>query len=660
MPLLIFSANLGSPASSAPIAPYEWSFPYHTWLVDELAKECRTRLHLPGGESLHIAHVFVQLVNGWMSGATVRSSRWQDQIFRGTAGEKVVLNYFARLEYQDGRRKEGTQQYHGSGRVHLHALFWLDKNHLQCLKDVIQATPPSKATFPTLRALVDGSQPSNSENTGWPIEIRDNDFDEATATLIIKHRAKDQLAGLRAYNPKIMEALRCHQDIQMADQRGLLLKYVASYAAKWSDSFAQEWLNDEASDYSMVRKILFDWHPLEPEMILQMSAQQLPASMTASTTITLVAPYPGMSDEKYLSKSYDCLRLYEACTWKGDNMTFLEYLRKTNAKGSPVNFIKQAWKHTDTDKSLHDFARDYECRGEKLVAFSTYWRMNDIYYGQWLAMHEPFDKLSDLVVPMLQEKVPTAMYHLAAALHWRADHWRNMDAIRAEMEIEALNSTQIDTVVAKVMAETHLIDKYLSGELIKGVEPRAVAAEDDPSRENMDTVDLEGRQQILETNLKVFIDQSCAIELEGADPDKRERRPLAVAALGPPGCGKTFVAKRMIRYALRKGGKVLMALPTGQLASRMRQEFGDEIDIDTCHGAFLLHRPEQEALPCLQTGHVLVVVDEFPQLSKVHFERIMRAWEAAGKIPTLLFAGDFQQLRAFQARMPRTVCCTST
>ena len=105
-----------------------------------------------------------------------------------------------------------------------------------------------------------------------------------------------------------------------------------------------------------------------------------------------------------------------------------------------------------------------------------------------------------------------------------------------------------------------------------------------------------------------------------------------------------LVSRQAIRYALHKGGKVLMALPTGQLASRMRQEFRDEIDIDTCHGAFLLHRPEQEALPCLQTGHVLVVVDEFPQLSKIHFERIMRAWDAAARVPTLLFAGDFQQL----------------
>ena len=69
--------------------------------------------------------------------------------------------------------------------------------------------------------------------------------------------------------------------------------------------------------------------------------------------------------------------------------------------------------------------------------------------------------------------------------------------------------------------------------------------------------------------------------------EERARTAKETAALGPPGTGKSTILKRMISYTLRKGGRVLVAFPTGQLASRLRPEFGKDVVIDTCHGAFL-------------------------------------------------------------------------
>ena len=43
---------------------------------------------------------------------------------------------------------------------------------------------------------------------------------------------------------------KCHQDVLHGNDRGLLLKYVATYTPKFSESFAKEWLNDEASAFS--------------------------------------------------------------------------------------------------------------------------------------------------------------------------------------------------------------------------------------------------------------------------------------------------------------------------------------------------------------------------------------------------------------------------
>ena len=79
-------------------------------------------------------------------------------------------------------------------------------------------------------------------------------------------------------------------------------------------------------------------------------------------------------------------------------------------------------------------------------------------------------------------------------------------------------------------------------------------------------------------------------------------------ASGPPGTGKTHVIHEQVRKWKRKGARILFALPTGQLASEVRSIHPD-VDVDTSHGAFLLHRPLQEAVAIL-TQYELVIIDE--------------------------------------------------
>ena len=125
--LLDLQRQLGFPGLFFTIAPYEWSFPYHCWLIDEMDKSLRSRLHLAPGESLHMAHVFVELMKGWFTGFASQTAgrqdrTWKEQLLRTADGQPMVANFFARLEYQDGKRKEGPSSTTGSGRVHMHAL----------------------------------------------------------------------------------------------------------------------------------------------------------------------------------------------------------------------------------------------------------------------------------------------------------------------------------------------------------------------------------------------------------------------------------------------------------------------------------------------------------------------------------------------------------
>ena len=111
---------------------------------------------------------------------------------------------------------------------------------------------------------------------------------------------------------------------------------------------------------------------------------------------------------------------------------------------------------------------------------------------------------------------------------------------------------------------------------------------------------------------------------------------------GPPGTGKSFVVDKCVRKCLKDGGRVLYALPTAQQASRARAKH-PEADVDTCSGAFLFYKNAIEVMDCLQQ-YDLVAVDEISQLSQKDFERIVQMWEAADKVPALVFAGGFWQL----------------
>ena len=100
--------QLGYPDLFITFAPYEWSFPYHAWVEDEMSKQLRSKLHLPVAETLHIAHVLAQTVSGFLTGsnAVAGAKAWKSHVFSCADGTKrTVVNFFARLEFQDGKRK---------------------------------------------------------------------------------------------------------------------------------------------------------------------------------------------------------------------------------------------------------------------------------------------------------------------------------------------------------------------------------------------------------------------------------------------------------------------------------------------------------------------------------------------------------------------------
>ena len=129
------------------MTPFEWSAPYHEFLKDEMQKLLRRRLHLAPFETLHLAHCMTKIVSGLLTeknkqyGERGRQT-WTRHVLscKDESGAEAVVNFYIRLEFQDGSRKEATQTHHGSGRVHLHAMLLLDNVASIELEKVISAT----------------------------------------------------------------------------------------------------------------------------------------------------------------------------------------------------------------------------------------------------------------------------------------------------------------------------------------------------------------------------------------------------------------------------------------------------------------------------------------------------------------------------------------
>ena len=217
-------------------------------------------------------------------------------------------------------------------------------------------------------------------------------------------------------------------------------------------------------------------------------------------------------------------------------------------------------------------------------------------------------------------------------------------------------------------ANRNLIEKYLRKELDKNEE----VAEQEQAPEHGDDPKLSRQQQEIVDELvgsvqegwKRRASQEDAWKGEGPEEDPadlygrdhepqvapqaeadmfpKSQLPHAFAVLGPAGSGKTTAVHKAVEQITGLGGRVLLTAPTGRLAATMREKF-PRLEVDTLHGAFLLYKPVQQALEVM-LPYDLIIVEEVGQVSKQHFERIMEQWEAADRLPTLVFVGDFFQL----------------
>ena len=642
--------QIGPPQLYWTFAPWELSFPYSEFLLDELRKQLRARYGAPAHETLHITHCMLEAVRGFMAGgagALDDKAKWSRFLLQGQDAQGKpagCFHFFTRLEFQDGSKKAGTQRYHGSGRPHLHVLFWLDcPEQIDWEQRALAECPADNA--PNLAGFVRGSQEDREGESRWPVCEERSKWDPAADRLQLHHPAEAAKAGLRAYFPDLMDCFRCHQDLQASDGHHLLLTYVAKYVAKWSDSSFQEWMSDSATANSLARKVLFEYHPLEPEMVLQLCGnyRQWDMGTNSGGKRDLVAPKLGAEPPKHLQQYMD-----NAC--RSDDLSFLDFLRKSTSDGDIAQWVKRAYKalpedHPGWAPTLSEFANKTAACGQIAVAAQYVWRLNDAFYGQWLLMNVPFRELQEFEFQELEERVPRRYHGFAAALLTTdrkpclADRlrsfWRNPAAMEHDMIAEGISEKVRGDFLRFAAAHVEAIDSYLAGR------PK-----------DLQRFVFQGHQALLAQQIEERVATASRARSAALEADAQAARDSAgmaahrpIVCLGEPGTGKSTVLRAQVERVLEQGGQVLCALPTAQFAARSRAKLPEHenLVVDTHTAAFQLHLPEQETVHALH-GVDLIVVDEVQQLGAADFERILRLWRHAERAPALVFLGDKYQL----------------
>ena len=496
--------QLGFPHLYWTLAPYERSYPYHNYLLDEMSKLLCARMRLPTFEVMHMAHTMFQICRGLLAGqGQAKGVGWTRHVLGQPEVAEAKLqprvHFFTRLEFQDGSKKVGTQRYHGSGRPHVHALFWAQDIAGVALETKASATQDWPPEETHMQAYVRGSQLDQHGDSRWPLHEEPSAFGPVSGKVQLHHTQDDATAGVRAFFPDVLDALRCHQDLQLAQGRGLLLQYVTKYVAKWSDSSYGEWLSDSASVTSLCRKVLFEYHPLEPEMVLQLT-QATFRQWEFGTCMGGRRPFrPPRADQDEVPQAVE---LYMSCTWRRESMSLLEFLRKSNARGGIARWLVKLYAQAaarpledlgQEPASLEAFANDYVMQGEQIVGVDYLWRLNDHFYGQWCVMHIPFRSMERFRHAEVNERVPPRYRWLATALcltdaeeanipRTMRGYWRDGQRQAEGLYYEGANDPFIQDVGDFVSAAVLAVDGYLSGHLGRREEEAAAAADEPQHR----------------------------------------------------------------------------------------------------------------------------------------------------------------------------------
>ena len=601
----------GFPSLFITISPYEWTFPFPPFIEEIRNIYGKDTTEVAVLETLHIAHVAEQLVRGYVTGGNC--NRWRTHVLCNVHDppSKNVTTYFYRFEFQQ------------RGTVHLHMLVWLED--VSCIRaDLMHASVPWDNAHDAL--LVANTQKSHQSclavNNAPDAFITDAN---GNTTLQFQYTEDDAERNIRAFITTLLGSLKCCTDIQLADGKAMLLKYVSSYVTKMHESATSEGLYcKDVTGYQAAHSFLCAVRPLEPEMVFQLS--NIKVCWTDKMTILFRPPFP---DQTSTHKVYN---MYLKRPRGEDHQSLLQWLRC----------------HQTSSSKPKPYAMDRMLVGVKYVSV-----FNPIFFYQHLTMHDPHCHVEDLHHAQAST-MPSSIAYFAQSAAVTPQYWNTSDAITTFFEKEGHKDYFINTIVSYVHSLYDILHLWRIGVVSADITDTS-------------SISVERLYPLSPHQNAIFTDITAALSTRQSILDHHQSATQNSATwekfrvlLGKPGTGKSQVLIRVIDHAIRTEMSVLVAAPVALLAQGYNAIL-DDIDTDTLHGAFNIpiHGPHPNDISYAINKYDLVVVDEASMISSTIFETMASTYNRMNTRPVVVLAGDKCQQQPLETIDGRTTSSTS-
>ena len=424
----------------------------------------------------------------------------------------------------------------------------------------------------------------------------------------------------------LLGSLHCRTDVQLADGKALLLKYVSSYVTKMHESATSEGLYcTDVTGYQAAHSFLRTVTPLEPEMVFQLS--NIKVCWTDKFTVLFRPPFP---DQTEGNKVY---KMYLEHPQTEDDQTLLQWLTCHQTSGSKPK----------------PYANDRVLVGVKYVSI-----FNPIFFFQHLTMNFPHREFNALRHTE-EDMMPDTIKHFAQSVALTPQYWDTADTITTEFEQEGHKSYFLNTIMSYVQSLHDILHLWrirvltnevgdlssLSLQSLYPLSPHQSAILADI------TAALSSRQSLL----------SQDNHSDASDSTWQKYRLL----LGKPGTGKSQVLIRAIDYATRHELSVLVATPVALLAQGYNSILYEDVTTDTLHGAFNI--PIDGPLPNEINHRInhydMIVVDEASMISAPIFRVMASTFNRMNVRPVVVLPGDKCQQQPLQTVNGRVTSTTS-
>ena len=209
------------------------------------------------------------------------------------------------------------------------------------------------------------------------------------------------------------------------------------------------------------------------------------------------------------------------------------------------------------------------------------------------------------------ENLPPVIRYFASAIHYRSELWSNENAIRRHFDIEGHKSWYITNIMLHIES---LKDFY-------NLWNKRVFTMSDLEKPFMEEHQLDAKQQLIISIVQKMMKErkqfheslNCMLDHDESDseddihleqphsspPSLLDHSPSTTDSIessfdwqkflilvGKAGTGKSYGITKLIQTCIACHRKVMVATPTGYLATEYKDKFPEDIDADTIHGSF--------------------------------------------------------------------------